>query len=179
MWKSTQAPHAIDATLRLRLLDGAEILRHRRDLTHCLISTQVRERHQRDPGARPPRLTEEVGADAQTSTGGGARRPDGARLHHRGRVRHPVLGPARVVRCSVVLRHLLVVDLDVPGLPGRVVGRGAQIKPSRRPRCLHAIGARRLHLLMKWVVSFSILRPFGPRRANLTRARERLHPPQC
>ena len=35
--ESNQAPHAIDATLRLRLLDGAEILRHRRDLTHCLI----------------------------------------------------------------------------------------------------------------------------------------------
>ena len=110
VWKSNQEPHAIDATLRLRLLDGAEILRHRRDLTHCLI-----------PGARALRLTEEVGADAQTSTGGGARRPDGARLHHRGRVRHPVLGPARVVRCSVVLRHLLVVDIDVSGLPRCVV----------------------------------------------------------
>ena len=33
--KSNQAPHAIDATLRLRLLDGVEILRHRRDRTHC------------------------------------------------------------------------------------------------------------------------------------------------
>ncbi len=38
---------------------------------------------------------------------------------------------------------------------------------TRRPavlRCLHAIDARRLHLLMKWVVSFSILSRFGPRR---------------
>ena len=37
---------------------------------------------------------------------------------------------------------------------------------SRRPavlRCLHAIGATRVHLLMKWVVYFSILGPFGPR----------------
>ena len=121
MWKSNQAPHAIDATLRLRLLDGVEILRHRCDLSHCLISTQVRERHQRDPAARLSRLTGEVGADAPRSPGGGARRPDGARLHHRGRVRHPVLGPARVVRRSVVLWNLLVVDLDVPGLPRCVV----------------------------------------------------------
>ena len=30
------------------------------------------------------------------------------------------------------------------------------------PRCLHAIGATRVHLTMKWVVSFSVLRPFGP-----------------
>ena len=38
---------------------------------------------------------------------------------------------------------------------------------SRRPAvlwCLHAIDATRFHLTMKWVVSFSILRPFGPRR---------------
>jgi hypothetical protein len=41
---------------------------------------------------------------------------------------------------------------------------------SRRPavlRRLHAVDATRVHLLMKWVVSFSILRPFGrdaPRR---------------
>ena len=40
---------------------------------------------------------------------------------------------------------------------------------SRRPavlRCLHAIDARRLQERMSWVVSFSILRPFGPRRAT-------------
>ena len=30
-------------------------------------------------------------------------------------------------------------------------------------RCLHAIDATRVHLTMKWVVSFSISRPFGPR----------------
>ena len=38
---------------------------------------------------------------------------------------------------------------------------------SRRPavlRRLHAIDATRVHLTMKWVVSFAILRPFGPRR---------------
>ena len=38
---------------------------------------------------------------------------------------------------------------------------------SRRPvvwRRLHAIDATRVHLTMKWVVSFSSLRPFGPRR---------------
>ena len=36
---------------------------------------------------------------------------------------------------------------------------------SRRPvvwRRLHAIDATRVHLTMTWVVSFSILRPFGP-----------------
>ena len=39
--------------------------------------------------------------------------------------------------------------------------------PTRRPavlRCLHAIDATRVHLTMKWVVSFSSLRPFGPSR---------------
>ena len=38
---------------------------------------------------------------------------------------------------------------------------------SRRPavlRRLHAVDATRFHLTMKWVVSFSISRPFGPRR---------------
>ena len=40
---------------------------------------------------------------------------------------------------------------------------------SRRPAvlwCLHAIDATRVHLTMKWVVSFSILGPFGPSRAT-------------
>ena len=40
---------------------------------------------------------------------------------------------------------------------------------SRRPavpRCLHAIDARRLQERRSWVVSFLILRPFGPRRAT-------------
>ena len=38
---------------------------------------------------------------------------------------------------------------------------------SRRPavlRCLHAIDAQRLQERMSWLVSFSILRPFGPSR---------------
>ena len=35
-------------------------------------------------------------------------------------------------------------------------------------RCLHAIDATRFHLTMKWVVSFSILRPFGPSRETTT-----------
>jgi len=38
---------------------------------------------------------------------------------------------------------------------------------SRRPavlRCLHAIDATRFHQTRSWVVSFPILRPFGPRR---------------
>ena len=40
---------------------------------------------------------------------------------------------------------------------------------SRRPavlRRLHAIDATRVHLTMKWVVSFLLKRPFGPRRAQ-------------
>jgi hypothetical protein len=40
---------------------------------------------------------------------------------------------------------------------------------SRRPamlRCLHAIDATRVHQTRSWVVSFSILRPFGPSRAT-------------
>ena len=49
---------------------------------------------------------------------------------------------------------------------------------SRRPvvwRRLHAIDARRVHLLMKWVVSVSILRPFGrdaPRRSTRPSTRQ-------
>ena len=42
---------------------------------------------------------------------------------------------------------------------------------SRRPavlRRLHAIDARRLQERRSWVVSFSILRPFGPSRATAT-----------
>ena len=37
---------------------------------------------------------------------------------------------------------------------------------SRRPVVtrLHAVDATRVHLTMTWVVSFSILRPFGPNR---------------
>ena len=34
------------------------------------------------------------------------------------------------------------------------------------PGCLHAIDATRVHLTMKWVVSFSILSNFGPRRGR-------------
>ena len=40
---------------------------------------------------------------------------------------------------------------------------------SRRPavlRCLHAIDATRVHQTRSWVVSFLILRPFGPSRAT-------------
>ena len=40
---------------------------------------------------------------------------------------------------------------------------------SRRPavlRCLHAIDATRVHLMMKWVVSFSTLRPFRAGRRS-------------
>ena len=53
-------------------------------------------------------------------------------------------------------RCMVAVD-EVPGFVRTV--------RSRRPavlRCLHAVDATRVHLLMKWVVSFSISRPFGP-----------------
>ena len=42
-------------------------------------------------------------------------------------------------------------------------------RAARRPavlRCPHAIDATRVHQTRSWVVSFSILRPFGPRRAS-------------
>ena len=42
---------------------------------------------------------------------------------------------------------------------------------SRRPVvlwCFHFIQTTRVHLTMKWVVSLSVLRPFGPRRATAT-----------
>jgi hypothetical protein len=45
----------------------------------------------------------------------------------------------------------------------------AQIARSQRPavlRCLHAIDATRVRQTRSWVVSFSILRPCGPRRAT-------------
>ena len=56
--------------------------------------------------------------------------------------------------------------LDVAGGTGDIAFRMAR---SRRPavlRRLHAVDATRVHLTMKWVVSLSISRPFGPRRAT-------------
>ena len=49
----------------------------------------------------------------------------------------------------------------------------ADMARTRRPvvwRRLHAIDATRVHLTMKWVVSFLILRPFGPRCSAQVRA---------
>ena len=49
---------------------------------------------------------------------------------------------------------------------GKISGTEAR---SRRPavlRRLHAVDATRVHLTMKWVVSFSNLTPFGPRRCS-------------
>ena len=54
---------------------------------------------------------------------------------------------------------------------------------SRRPavrRRLHAIDARRLQERRPWVVSFSISRPFGPRRASASiesRSKSEMRPP--
>ena len=57
---------------------------------------------------------------------------------------------------------------------------------SRRPavlRRLHAIDATRVHQTRSWVVSFSILRPFGPRRDRDAPRRRRTAPtrwiPHC
>jgi hypothetical protein len=47
--------------------------------------------------------------------------------------------------------------------------RGEAEVRSRRPVvlwCLHFLNTTRVHLTMKWVVSFSILRPFGPFPVN-------------
>ena len=54
---------------------------------------------------------------------------------------------------------------------------------SRRPvvwRRLHAIDATRIHQTRSWVVSFSISRPFGPRRASASiesRSKSEMRPP--
>ena len=63
----------------------------------------------------------------------------------------------------VVLHHMHTGDVHMDP--------DAQMAPvrSRRPavlRRLHAIDARRLQERRSWVVSFSILGPFGPRRAT-------------
>ena len=53
---------------------------------------------------------------------------------------------------------------------GRLKPANKQVR-SRRPtvlRRLHAVDARRLRESRSWVVSFWILRPFGPRRATAT-----------
>ena len=61
----------------------------------------------------------------------------------------------------LVFRDVRYVELEHASRIGE-----AQVR-SRRPavlRRLHAINATRVHLTMKWVVCFLILRPFGPNR---------------
>jgi hypothetical protein len=61
----------------------------------------------------------------------------------------------------LVFRDVRYVELEHASRIGE-----AQVR-SRRPavlRRLHAINATRVHLTMKWVVCFFILRPFGPNR---------------
>ena len=92
-------------------------------------------------------------------------------------------GPLTVMSCDnlplngntardSVLAFARLVDQDLANyiaqevpFPNAMVDRITPVR-SRRPavlRCLHAIDARRLQEGRSWVVSFSILRPFGPR----------------
>ena len=57
-------------------------------------------------------------------------------------------------------------DVKVVVVPDGAVAPCVEITSIQQLRRLHAIDATRVHLLMKWVVSWSILRPFGPRRAT-------------
>ena len=70
------------------------------------------------------------------------------------------------------LRHAASKDVEGPqevetgSREGKISGAEAR---SRRPamlRRLHAIDATRVHHTRSWVVSFSSLRPFGPRRCS-------------
>ena len=72
----------------------------------------------------------------------------------------------------VPLRHAARADVEgaqkVEKRPGEGKISGTEAR-SRRPAVLwrlHAVDATRVHLTMKWVVSFSILRPFGPFPVN-------------
>ena len=106
-----------------------------------------------DPMAPPP--------DASTFE------PWAPRSHFRFEVLHESKKPGSRARVGRI--HTPHGCIDTPCFVP--VGTNGALKAvrSRRPavlRCLHAIDATRVHLTMKWVVSFSILRPFGPSRAT-------------
>jgi hypothetical protein len=93
--------------------------------------------------------------------------PWAPRSHFRFEVLHESKKPGSRARVGRIHTPHGVIDTPcfVP------VGTNGALKAvrSRRPavlRCLHAIDATRFYLTMKWVVSFSILRPFGPRRVT-------------
>jgi len=93
--------------------------------------------------------------------------PWAPRSHFRFEVLHESKKPGSRARVGRIHTPHGVIDTPcfVP------VGTNGALKAvrSRRPavrRRLHAIDATRFHLTMKWVVSFSTLRPFGPRRVT-------------
>ena len=72
-------------------------------------------------------------------------------------------------RCAL-LRTLIDAALNTKIVTEEINKRATKIVRTRRPavpRRLHAIDARRLRERRWWVVSFSILRPFGRSRATV------------
>ena len=93
--------------------------------------------------------------------------PWAPRSHFRFEVLHESKKPGSRARVGRI--HTPHGTIDTPCFVP--VGTNGALKAvrSRRPvvwRRLHAIDATRVHLTMKWVVSFSIVRPFGPSRAT-------------
>ena len=72
----------------------------------------------------------------------------------------------RLLLCSVMVAQKIHDDTPLRNVDFAVAWGRVR---SRRPavlRCLHAIDATRFHQPRSWAVSFSILGPFGPRRAT-------------
>ena len=71
--------------------------------------------------------------------------------------------------CLATISSFVLINFFILDTSFRVVSylRGNQM--SGAPRHLHDIDATRVHLTMKWVVSFSILSEFGPRRGWVPR----------
>ncbi len=84
-----------------------------------------------------------------------------ALLLHEAPKRVYIGGGGELATARECLKHASVEEVVMVDLDGDVVVR------SRRPavlRCLHAIDATRFYQTRSWVVSFPILRPFGPSR---------------
>ena len=79
---------------------------------------------------------------------------------------------ARILKSAfrTEMLHDIATTTSVHGRSGSSLKQGAYGKVrSRRPVvlwCFHFFNTTRVHLTMKWVVSLSILRPFGPLPVN-------------